>query len=86
MATPDAPAARQLGHLIHDAVTVPRATGQRREHEERLSGHGRGGHGINILGSRILVERPCSVRSVQAQAQRELRLAPAKESSARPLS
>jgi hypothetical protein len=26
------PAARQFGHLTHDAVPMPRATGQRGEH------------------------------------------------------
>src|SRR5258708_1062927 len=50
------PALRQLGNLTHDAVPVPRAIGQRSEHEERLSRHGLASHAANILETRILVK------------------------------
>jgi len=49
------PALRQPGHLAHDAVPVPRATGQRGEHEERLARHGLYSHPANILKTKILV-------------------------------
>ena len=52
------PALRQLGHLTHDAVPMPRAPGQRGEHEERLPRHRLASHAPNILETRILVEGP----------------------------
>jgi hypothetical protein len=49
------PVPRQLGNLTHDAVSVLRATCQRSQHEERLSGHGPIGHAANIMDAKILV-------------------------------
>jgi len=46
---------RQLGHLTHDAVPMPRAIGQRGEHKEGLPRHGPASHPANILETKILV-------------------------------